>query len=103
MTLPGLDNKDRKQKIVNLSMAVIAGQVGCLTLVIVLVAVLGGLWLDSRLGTRPTFTLIFVLASIPISLLSMLFYTRATIKRIKTKPDQSQTNQQEGTDIGKHA
>ncbi len=102
MTVPEPDNLNRKQKVINLSLAVIAGQVGCLTLVIVIVALLAGLWLDSHLGTKPTFTLVFVLASIPISILSMLFYTRATIKRIKTQPGKPKSDQQEESSIGKH-
>lgn len=45
-----------------------AVQVGCMTVVIVLLALGAGLWLDSRLGTKPWFTLGLVLASIPVSL-----------------------------------
>ncbi|MDW8069517.1 MAG: AtpZ/AtpI family protein [Anaerolineae bacterium] len=45
-----------------------AAQIGCLTLVVILLALGAGLWLDSRLGTKPWFTLGLVLASIPVSL-----------------------------------
>ncbi len=45
-----------------------AAQVGCLTVVVILLALGAGLWLDSRLGTKPWFTLGLVLASIPVSL-----------------------------------
>lgn len=45
-----------------------AAQIGCLTVVIILLALGVGLWLDSRLGTKPWFTLGLVLASIPVSL-----------------------------------
>jgi hypothetical protein len=48
--------------------AVIGGEVGCLTLIIVLLAVFGGLWLDGLFGTKPVITLILVLASAPLSL-----------------------------------
>jgi F0F1-type ATP synthase assembly protein I len=45
-----------------------AAQIGCLTVVVILLALGAGLWLDSRLGTKPWFTLGLVLASIPVSL-----------------------------------
>lgn len=42
------------------------------TLAVLAVAVGGGLWLDHRLGTRPAFTISFVLVSFPITLLFTL-------------------------------
>lgn len=45
-----------------------AAQIGCLTVVVILLALGTGIWLDSRLGTKPWFTLGLVLASIPVSL-----------------------------------
>ncbi len=48
------------------------GQVGCVTLVLVLVALAAGLWLDSRFDTRPVFTLVLLLASVPFSILLMI-------------------------------
>ena len=38
----------------------VGGEVGCLTLIIVLGAVIGGLWLDRLLGTKPLFTIFLV-------------------------------------------
>ncbi len=46
----------------------VGGEVGCLTLMIVLGAVIGGLWLDRLLGTKPFFTVFLVLASAPLAL-----------------------------------
>ena len=51
---------------------VMIGQVGCLTLVIILASVFGGLWLDNTFGTKPVFTLVLLFAGIPISVLVML-------------------------------
>jgi len=78
--------EDRRQKILNLTLAVVAGQVGCLTLVILLLAVFLGLWLDNQYGTRPTFTIGLLLGSIPVSLLVMFAVVRAAVRRIKFKP-----------------
>ncbi len=60
-------------------------QVGCLTLIIILVSLLGGLWLDNALGTKPVFTLIFLLAGTPLSVIAMLFVSRRAIARIKSQ------------------
>lgn len=95
--------KGRKQSIINLTLAVVAGQVGCLTLVIVLAAVFLGLWLDARFQTKPTFTIIFVLVSIPVSLAAMFLVARSAIARIKTDLSVPKPAQQEGTDLGKNA
>ena len=62
----------------NLKVATLGGQVGCLTLGIVLASVFGGLWLDNFLGTKPVLTIILLLASAPVSLvLTFLVVTRS--------------------------
>ena len=49
----------------------VLGLVGCLTIAIIAVALVGGLLLDNALQTRPMFTLILVIASVPLSLLTL--------------------------------
>ena len=66
-----MSRKGRAQKTLMLALMGIIGQVGCLTLVIILGAIIAGLWLDNQYQTRPLFTLILVLASIPITLFLM--------------------------------
>ncbi len=78
--------QNRKQYWLNLTLAGAAGQVGCVTLIIILAAVLGGLWLDSRFHTRPWFTLGLVVASIPVSLFAMLSIVRLVTSKIKAGP-----------------
>ena len=67
----------------NMTMAAVAGQVGCLTLVIVLVALFGGLWLDSRMGTKPMLTIGLMVFSIPVTLITMLWIVRNATSRIR--------------------
>jgi F0F1-type ATP synthase assembly protein I len=88
------------QKLLNLTMAGVAAQVGCLTLVIVLGAVLAGLWLDGRYGTRPWFTLGLVIVSIPVSLAAMFVVVRLAISKIKANPEVPKTQPTEGVDFG---
>lgn len=63
------------------------GQVGCLTLVIILASVFGGLWLDNYFGTKPVFTLVLLFAGIPISVFVMLVVARRTLARLKDKAE----------------
>ena len=84
------DNNPRN--ILNTLLIVLIGQVGCLTTVIVLASVFGGLWLDQTFGTKPLFTLILLLAGIPISVLLMLFISRRTLARLKLQSVTKTTN-----------
>lgn len=92
--------KDRKTRIMNLTLAGVAGQVGCLTLVIILAAVFGGLWLDNYYQTKPMFTIGLLVVSIPISLVVMLFVVRLAISKIKTEKAEPKLEQTE-VDLGK--
>ena len=64
---------------------VVIGQVGCLTLAVILASVFGGLWLDSMFGTKPVFTLVLLFAGIPLSVLLMLYVSRKALTRLKEK------------------
>jgi F0F1-type ATP synthase assembly protein I len=83
MSQPG-DKSDRKrsQYAFNLTLAAVAGQVGCLTLVIVLVALFGGLWLDNLFGTRPWLTVILMVGSVPVTLVAMFWVVRKATSRM---------------------
>jgi hypothetical protein len=50
------------------TMASVAWQVGCAALAIVLVALVGGLWLDKQFGVKPLFTILLLVASGPVSM-----------------------------------
>jgi len=58
---------------------------GCLTLVIVLASVFGGLWLDKIFNTKPVITLALLFAGIPVSVLLMLNVGRKTLARMQDK------------------
>mgnify|MGYP003444386476 CR=1 FL=1 len=69
----------------NTLLVVMIGQVGCLTLVIILASVFGGLWLDNMFGTKPVFTLVLLFAGIPLSVFLMLYVSRKSLARLKEK------------------
>ena len=101
MKQTGTPKKDRKQSILNMTLAIVTGQVGCVTLLIVLGAVFLGLWLDNRFSSRPTFTIITLIVSIPVSLLMMFFIVRITLSKIKSGQDEQKPDLEEGSDLGK--
>jgi len=94
------EGKSQKQKVFNMALAILAGQVGCLTLVIVLAAVFLGLWLDNHFQTRPVLTIVLLLGSVPLSVGMMLLVARAAIKRIKADADKNKPVRQEEKTLG---
>jgi F0F1-type ATP synthase assembly protein I len=75
------------RSILNTLLVVMVGQVGCLTLIIILASVYGGLWLDNTFGTKPVFTLALLFAGIPVSVLVMLVVARRTLARLKDQAE----------------
>ena len=73
---------DRSQADLTTALAGLLGQVGCLTVIVILAALAAGLWLDQRLGTRPTFTLGLVLGSIPLSIYLMVRVLQSGMTRM---------------------
>jgi MFS-type transporter involved in bile tolerance (Atg22 family) len=74
---------DRSQADMTTALAGLLGQVGCLTVFVILAALAAGLWLDQRLGTRPTFTLGLVLGSIPLSIYLMIRVLQSGMTRVQ--------------------
>ena len=76
------------RSILNTLLIVMVGQVGCLTLIIILASVFGGLWLDKTFDTKPVFTLALLFAGIPVSVLVMLVVARRTLARLKEQAEE---------------
>jgi F0F1-type ATP synthase assembly protein I len=83
---------DLSDSLFNATTAVVLGQVGFLTLGVILAAVAIGLFLDRQFDTRPLFTIVLVLGSVPVS----LFITVRTVKRALTRhavqPESDESN-----------
>jgi F0F1-type ATP synthase assembly protein I len=67
-----MDQDQKRKNMVQTLLIVVIGQVGCLTLAVILASVFGGLWLDNVFGTKPMFTLVLLFAGIPLSVFLML-------------------------------
>ena len=83
---PTGDQQQAKQRQTSLKVTLVAvvAQVGCLTLLILLVAVIGGLWLDKTFNTRPMFTVGLTLLSALVSLVVILWIVRNATSRLES-------------------
>ena len=77
------------ERALKITVAGVVGQVGCLTLAIIGAAIIAGLWLDSRLGTKPLLTLVLVLGSIPLTLFLMFRVVLSLAPKIQLNADQA--------------
>jgi len=68
----------------------IVGQVGCLLSFVIVGTLLLGLALDEALGTRPTFILIMLLGSVPLSAATIFIYTRYKAKQLHSSARQKE-------------
>ncbi len=75
------------RSILNTLLVVMIGQVGCLTLIIILASVFGGLWLDKTFGTKPVFTLALLIVGVPVSVIVMIVIARKTLARLKEQTE----------------
>jgi len=69
-----------------LALASVVSQVGCVTIAVVLGALVVGLGLDKFFETRPLFTLLFLLGSIPISLYVLVRIALSAVAQLNPPP-----------------
>lgn len=101
MDSPQKTDKPTPRNSKQLLLAVMVGQVGIITLVVVLAALLGGLALDKLLSTKPWFTIGLMIISVPISIILMVFVARKTVAKIKTQAPNTPHSEEDG--IGKNS
>lgn len=77
---------DRKNVLRTL-LIVLVGQVGCLTLLVIVLSVFVGQWLDATFHTKPVLTLALLFAGIPLSVLLMLLVARRTLRRLSEEKE----------------
>ena len=69
----------------NTLLIVLVGQMGCLTVIVIALSVLAGLWLDNVFHTRPIITLALLLAGVPVSVILMVVVGRKTLERFRVQ------------------
>ncbi len=82
-----MNEERRPSTLRSLALAGVAGQAGCLTVVIIIGALLLGIWLDSRFETGYIFTLLGIVLGIPISLVIMVQSTLSAARNLAKPPD----------------
>jgi F0F1-type ATP synthase assembly protein I len=95
------EGKNRLQYTANLAYAAVASQVGCVTIVIIAVSLIIGLWLDNRFDTSPIFLATFLIASVPVTVIIMVWIVRSVTARIKPSEGKKERFEEEanrGTD-----
>lgn len=102
MSLTG-DQSDKKTALrsLNLTLAAVTGQVGCLTVIIILAAFFGGSWLDSRFESDALFTVILMVASVPVTLVVMFWVVKSATSRFAKPSGQNSKEDEERIDRGK--
>ena len=69
---------------------VLIGQVGCVTLGVIVASIVLGLWLDGVFHSRPVITLVLLFAGVPVSVILMLFVARRTLARMQAQEPRQQ-------------
>jgi hypothetical protein len=93
-------DKERAERALRMTLAGVIGQVGCLTLIIIGIALGAGFWLDSQFDTRPLFALVVVLASMPVTIFLMFRVVKTFMHRIQNSSDSPLSVEQEGPESG---
>lgn len=75
----------------------VMGQVGCLVVLLVGLALGAGMLLDRWLGTEPILTVILMLGSVPVSLYLTIRVSLRAAKRIQDAADASKKTEDEAT------
>jgi F0F1-type ATP synthase assembly protein I len=84
-----------RQNSLNLKLASVAGLGGCVVVAVVVAALFGGLWLDGALKTKPLFTLVLVIGSVPVGIFLMYRVAMSVISRSLTPPKMGTSTQGE--------
>ena len=97
------DPSDKKEALrsLNLTLAAVTGQVGCLTVIIILAAFFTGRWLDNRFNSEAIFTVVLMIASVPVTLVVMFWVVRSVTSRFAKPSGQNSKENEEGIDLGK--
>jgi hypothetical protein len=77
------------RRIKNLTLAGISALTGCVAVIVILSALLLGLWLDSMMGQRGPAVVILLVLSAPVSLFLMTTIALAIVRRIQAQAPMS--------------
>ena len=78
-------------------LAGIVGQIGCITVIIIGLAMGAGILLDRFLGTSPIFTILFLVGSVPVTLFVTVRVSLMAANRAQRLVDKNKTEDKSET------
>jgi F0F1-type ATP synthase assembly protein I len=90
------DAHKQSNRVFNTTLTAVVAQVGCFTPAIILAALFLGLWLDRTFDSKPLFTIVFIVGSMPISIIVLFAVVRSATKRLKSDSKQNSEIPSEG-------
>jgi F0F1-type ATP synthase assembly protein I len=84
-------SKEQQQIQQTAMLAGVVGQIGCLTLILIGVALGAGILLDRFLETSPIFTILFLVGSVPINLFLTVRVALSALARAQRGASKSKT------------
>jgi formate hydrogenlyase subunit 4 len=90
----------RPLRSLNITLALVTGQVGCLTILIIFAALFVGRWLDAQFGSSPLLTIVLMVGSVPITLILMFWVVKSVTARYGPQAGPQTQISQEGNDRG---
>lgn len=88
-------SKHQQKVNINALLASVIGQIGCLIVFIVVVALGVGMALDKFLGTNAIFTVLLMVGSVPVSLYLTVRMSLTAVERAQVKVDETKQNKME--------
>jgi hypothetical protein len=85
----GTTEKDHALQTLQSAMIRVVARVGFLTLAIIALAVLAGLWLDNQLDTRPLFAFLCLFGTVPVTFFLVYRVVQRSSSEIKTAAEQA--------------
>jgi hypothetical protein len=82
-----------------LALASAVSQIGCVTVAVVLAALVVGMWLDKTFDTEALFTILFLLGSVPVSLYLLVRIALSAAAKVNPPPKEPK----EQADLSKQA
>lgn len=78
--------------------SLIGVQAGCVSVILIILALVAGLVLDRALGTKYVFTVGLLLLSIPVSLGAMVYTVLRSTRAMQNKPAPQTTKKEDGVE-----
>ncbi len=90
-------NQNQEQINTSAMLASVVGQVGCLVVFIVFIALGAGILLDKLLGTKALFTVVLMVGSVPVALYLVVRISLTAVARAQNKLAEQADDSEEET------